>query len=132
MKLIQMNSDSEELNKIGSNKPLTYLSPGCYKRRITNLLSTLEKMEIYTLIQDSTKRELINTFRSKRFQIIKDFLEFTSHVQKICAYDQNYRRNKMRRVKRRKLNKLKFPVGKLWQPWRVEKPKTNRFKCLTN
>ena len=104
-------SVSEELNKTRPNKPLTYVNPGCYKRRITNfLLSTLENLELKTPIQNSTKRELINTFKSKRFQIIKDFLDFTAHVQKICVFDQNYRRNEMRRVKRKKSNKLRLPI----------------------
>jgi hypothetical protein len=104
-------SVSEELNKTRPNKPLTYVNPGCYKRRITNfLLSTLENLELKTPIQNSTKQELINTFKSKRFQIIKDFLDFTAHVQKICVFDQNYRRNEMRRVKRKKPNKLRLPI----------------------
>ena len=106
-----MNSNSEELNKTRPEKPLTYVNPGCYKRRITTLLqSTLQDMELNTLIQDSTKQELIDTFESKRSKIIKDLLEFTLHIHKICVFDQNYRRNKMRRVKRRKLSKLKLPI----------------------
>ena len=104
-------SVSEEVNKTRPNKLLTYVNPGCYKRRITNfLLSTLENLELKTPIQNSTKQELINTFKSKRFQIINDFLDFTAHVQKICVFDQNYRRNEMRRVKRKKPNKLRLPI----------------------
>jgi len=111
MKSIQMNSVAEKLNETRSNKPLTYVNPGCYKRRVTSLLlSTLEKLELNTPIQNSTKRELIGNFRAKRSQIIKDLIELTTQVHEICVFDQYYRRNKMRREKRRKISKLKLPM----------------------
>ena len=109
----ESQSVSVELNETRpiKNKPLTYFNPGCYKRRITNfLVSTLENSEIETPLQNSTKQELINTFKSKKLHVIKVLIDFIAHIQKICVFEQNYRRNDKRREKRRKPKNSRPPI----------------------